>query len=90
MQPLVNLIETWKYMPTWARDRRDLPRRKTLSTNYKERGKGDWRHAGVDLKKTEHSQQGVLPGFSVSSASERKVFRVTCLIERISFVIGFF
>ena len=30
------------------------------------------------------------PSFSASSASERKVFRPKCLIERISFVIGFF
>jgi hypothetical protein len=30
------------------------------------------------------------PSFSASSASERKFFRLTCLIERIWFVIGFF
>jgi hypothetical protein len=30
------------------------------------------------------------PSFSASSARERKVFRLKCLIERISFVIGFF
>jgi hypothetical protein len=30
------------------------------------------------------------PSFSASSASERKVFRTKCLIERISLVIGFF
>jgi hypothetical protein len=65
-------------------------RQTALSTNYKVRG-GRVTAMQVDFEKGwDTLDREHCPSFSASSASERKVFRLKCLIERISLVISFF